>query len=128
MTEEVEPETPAKPKKKGKRKLILMLLVLILAGGGAGGAYALGLFGSKKASAETVSGPKLVTKDEQKRGGEGDGKGGEAAAKGGAKAPSGSAVYKYASNYYSLDMDFTSNLQYSVHYVLVVIAVRRRTT
>ncbi|MBN8808022.1 MAG: flagellar basal body-associated FliL family protein [Sphingomonas sp.] len=113
----------AAPKKKGKGKMIVMLLVLVLAAGGGGAAFALGLFGGKKAGAAEVEGPKLVPKDEQKRGGEGDGKGGEGAAKGGTKPPSGSGGDKYASNYYALDKDFTSNLRDSVHYVQVGIAV-----
>ena len=122
MSDEPETEVAAKPKKKGKGKLILMLLVLVVAGGGAGGAYALGLFGGGKASAETADGPKLVPKSEQKRGGGGDGKEGEAKSSGTAP-PSGSGGDKYASNYYPLDKDFTSNLRDSVHYVQVGLAV-----
>ena len=123
MSDEAETDAP-KAKKKGKGKLLLMLLLLAVIGGGAGGAYALGLFGGAKASAEVARGPKLVPKSEQKRGGAGDGKEGEgAAAKGGATPPSGAGGDKYASNYYALDKDFTSNLQDSVHYVQVGIAV-----
>lgn len=120
-----EPETAEvaeKPKKKGKKKLILMLLVLTVAGGGAGGAYALGLIGGGKASAEVAEGPQLVPKAEQKRGGGGEGKEGEVKPSGKAP-PSGSGGDKYASNYYPLDKDFTSNLRDSVHYVQVGLAV-----
>lgn len=121
-----EPETAeveAKPKKKGKGKLILMLLVLTVAGGGAGGAYALGFIGGGAAkSVAEADGYKLVPKSEQKRGGGGEGKEGEAKS-GGTAPPSGSGGDKYASNYYPLDKDFTSNLQDSVHYVQVGLAV-----
>jgi flagellar FliL protein len=122
MSDEPETEVAEKPKKKGKGKLILMLLVLVVAGGGGGGAYALGLIGGGKASAETADGPQLVPKSEQKRGGGGEGKEGEAKS-GGKAPPSGSGGDKYASNYYPLDKDFTSNLQDSVHYVQVGLAV-----
>lgn len=121
MSDDKKPDEAAKPKKKKGRKL-LMLVVLALAGGGAGGAYALGLIGGGHAKAEIAEGPKLVPKAEQKRGG-GEGKEGEGAAKGGAKAPSGSGGDKYASNYYALDKEFTSNIQGSVHYIQVGVAV-----
>ena len=121
-----EPETEIAPKKKkGKGKLILMLGVLAVAGGGAGGAYALGYIGGGGGGAKTAAeeaGYKLVPKSEQKRGGGGEGKEGEGG--GGGKAPpAGAGGDKFASNYYPLDKDFTSNLQDSVHYVQVGIAV-----
>lgn len=111
------------PKKKGKGKLIiLMFLGVILVGGGtAGGLWAAGMLGGAKAAGP--EGPKLVPKSEQKRAGA-DGKEGEgAAASSGAKPPSGSGGDKYASNYYAIDKDFTSNLQDSPHYVQIGIAV-----
>ena len=111
------------PKKKGgKGKLIvLVLLVVLLAGGGTvGGLWAAGMLGGAKAV--TPEGPKLVPKSEQKRPGA-DGKEGEGAASSGSKPPSGSGGDKYASNYYALDKDFTSNLQDSPHYVQIGIAV-----
>jgi flagellar FliL protein len=124
MSEETEAATDATAKKKkGKGKLVLILGVLAVAGGGAGGAYALGYIGggehAKDAGEE--SGYKMVPKSEQKRGGGGgEGKEGE----GGGKAPPpGVGGDKFASNYYPLDKDFTSNLQDSVHYVQVGIAV-----
>ena len=122
MSDKPEVEAEAKPRKKGGKKLILMLGVLALAGGGAGGAYALGLFGGGKASAEVAEGPRLVPKSEQKRGG-GDGKEGEGAGHGAKTPPSGTGGDRYASNYYPLDKEFTSNLQDSVHYVQVGLAV-----
>jgi flagellar FliL protein len=111
------------PKKKGKGKLIMLLLVaVLLAGGGTiGGLWAAGMLGSAKAT--EPAGPKLVPKAEQKRAGA-DGKDGEgAAAASGTKPPSGSGGDKYASNYYALDKDFTSNLRDSPHYVQIGIAV-----
>jgi len=124
MSDETEAATDATPKKKkGKGKLVLILGVLAVAGGGAGGAYALGYIGGDRAkTAAEEAGYKMVPKSEQKRGGGGAGKEGEGG--GGGKAPpAGVGGDKYASNYYALDKDFTSNLQDSVHYVQVGIAV-----
>jgi flagellar protein FliL len=125
MSDETEAATETAPKKKkGKGKLILILGVLAVAGGGAGGAYALGYIGggSGAKTAAEEAGYKLVPKSEQKRGGGSAGKEGEGS--GGGKAPpAGSGGDKFASNYYPLDKDFTSNLQDSVHYVQVGIAV-----
>lgn len=135
-------EAPAgAPKKKGK--LVKLLLVgvglLALVGGGVGaGLYAAssGLIGGHKAgSEEHADTPKLVPKSEEKRasegGGEGGGEGhggGEGEGDGAAKAeglptPSGSGGDKYASNYFTLEKEFTSNLKDSVHFVQVGIAV-----
>jgi len=112
----------AAPAKKGKGKLIMMLGALAVVGGGAGGAYALGYIGGGAKTAAEAEGYKMVPKSEQKRGGGGAGKEGEAG--GGGKAPPpGVGGDKYASNYYPLDKEFTSNLQDSVHYVQVGIAV-----
>lgn len=110
------------PKKKGKGKLIiLMLLAVLLVGGGtAGGLWATGVLGGAKAAGP--EGPKLVPKSEQKRA-SGDGKEGEGAASSGTKPPSGVGGDKYASNYYAIEKDFTSNLRDSPHYVQIGIAV-----
>ena len=110
-------------KRKGKGKLIILMLVaVILVGGGtAGGLWATGMLGGARAAGP--EGPKLVPKSEQKRA-SGDGKEGEgAAASSGTKPPSGSGGDKYASNYYAIDKDFTSNLRDSPHYVQIGIAV-----
>jgi flagellar protein FliL len=126
-------DTPA-PKKKGKLvKLIAMAVgVLVLVGGGvAGGLYASGgLGGHAEAQAP---GPKLVPKSEQKRAGEGGDEGGhggegedggEPSGHGGGKpTPAGQGGDKYASNYYAMDKEFTANLQDSVHFVQVGIAI-----
>ncbi|WP_426265175.1 flagellar basal body-associated FliL family protein [Sphingomonas sp. PWP1-2] len=115
-------ETPKK-KKGGMIKIILLVVgALVLVGGGVGGAlYAMnaGLIGGGKGAAEP-SGPRLVPKTEQKRAGSGEG--GEAK-EGGHKPPTGTGGDKYASNYYAMDKEFTSNLQDSVHFVQVGIAV-----
>ena len=121
------------PKKKGgMKKIVIMVVVLIvLVGGGVGaGVYAAssGLIGGGHAAAPEDHGPKLIPKSEQKRpaaggeGGEGHG-GGEAAASSGKHTPSGGDGDKYASNYYAMDPQFTSNLQDSVHVIQVGIAV-----
>ena len=109
-------------KKKGKGKLIiLMLLAVLLVGGGtAGGLWAAGMLGGAKAAGP--EGPKLVPKSEQKRA-SGDGKDGEGATSTGTKPPSGVGGDKYASNYYAIEKDFTSNLRDSPHYVQIGIAV-----
>ena len=115
-------ETPKK-KKGGMMKIILLVVgALVLVGGGVGGAlYAMnaGLIGGGKGAAEP-SGPRLVPKTEQKRAGSGEG--GEAK-EGGHKPPTGTGGDKYASNYYAMDKEFTSNLQDSVHFVQIGIAV-----
>ena len=118
-------QTPA-PRKKGKKKLVMMALVLlVLIGGGAGaGIYASrsGMIGAGAAKAAEPAGPKLVPKSEQKRGG-GEGDGHDEAASSGKAPPSGSGGDKYASNYYPMEKEFTSNLQDSAHFVQVGIAV-----
>ena len=118
MSDETKADTP---KKKGKGKLIILMLVavLVLGGGTVGGLWAAGMLGGAKAA--EPAGPKLVPKSEQKRGA--DGKEGEGAASSGTKPPSGSGGDKYASNYYAIDKDFTSNLRDSPHYVKIGIAV-----
>jgi flagellar FliL protein len=134
------PAPEAAPKKKGKMKKILVAVigVGVLVGGGVGaGLYAAGsglVGGAKHGPAEDPNKPKLVPKSEQKHeaaeGGEGEhGGGGEgeegAAAESheGAPTPAGSGGEKYASNYYALEKDFTSNLQDSAHVIQIGVAV-----
>jgi flagellar FliL protein len=110
------------PKKKGKMGKLIMIGggALVLAGGGVGA----GLYAAKGSAAAEEHGPKLVPKAEQKRpgeGGEGGHGGGEASA--GHEPPSGPGGDKYASNYYQMEKEFTSNLQNSVHFVQVGLAV-----
>ncbi len=122
----------AAPKKKGKMKTMLIggVALLVLVGGGIGaGVYAssAGLFGGGHAEVDDGK-PKLLPKSEQKHapeGGEGGGHGGEDAApeNHGMKTPEGQGGDKYASTYYPMEKDFMSNLQDSVHFVQVGIAV-----
>ncbi|WEK44658.1 MAG: flagellar basal body-associated FliL family protein [Candidatus Sphingomonas colombiensis] len=138
---DTETKAEATAKKKGKLPKIIMLVVgvVVLIGGGIGaGLYAAGsgLIGGK--GAKTVAaGPRLVPKSEQKHPGEGKEEGGHggASAEGGeggeAKAaedhgmptPSGEGGERYASNYYAMEKDFTANLQDSVHFLQVGIAI-----
>jgi flagellar FliL protein len=125
---------PAKKKKGGMVKWIVIVLgLVVLIGGGVGaGLYAAGgMFGAKAgAHEEDADKPALVPKDQEKRasaaagGGEG-GEGGEGAAEAheGQPTPKGEGGDKFASNYYPLEKEFTSNLQESVHFIQVGIAV-----
>ena len=121
----------AAPKKKSKLGKILMLVVglAVLVGGGVAG----GLYFGKAGAAEADHGPKLVPKSEQKRGAGGE-EGGHGGAGGGGEAeghpkvegkatPEGQGGDKFASNYYSMEKDFTSNLKDSVHFIQVGVAV-----
>ncbi|WP_457309140.1 flagellar basal body-associated FliL family protein [Sphingomonas sp. UYAg733] len=118
------------PKKKGGliKKLMIGVGLLVLVGGGVGaGLYAsgAGLFGGAHAESG-AAGPKLVAKSDQKRASEagGEGHGEEAAGESGGKpTPKGSGGDKFASNYYAMEKEFTSNLQDSVHFVQVGIAI-----
>jgi flagellar FliL protein len=112
------------PKKKGKGKLIaIVAAVLVLAGGGAaGGMY----FAKAGAAAEAEhAGPKLVPKSEQKKATPKEGESEDAgqSGSGGKPTPKGEGGDQYASNYYSFDKEFTSNLRDSVHFVQVGVAV-----
>ncbi|WP_375429230.1 flagellar basal body-associated protein FliL [uncultured Sphingomonas sp.] len=120
------------PKKKGKLKKLLVLGVglVVLVGGGVGaGLYAAsaGLVGGGgHGEADEKPKPKLVLKSEQKRGGEEDAKRGDhAPAPGheGEPTPEVAGGEKYASNYYAMEKEFTSNLQNSVHFIQVGVAV-----
>lgn len=123
-------ETPKK-KKKGKLLLLVGLPVLLLGGGGGAAFYGMqaGWF-SAAAHAEEKDEPHLVAKADEKRasmsgGGEGGHGEGEGAAPGhgGMPTPKGEGGDKYASSYYPMEKEFTSNLQDSVHFVQVGIAV-----
>ncbi|NML08111.1 flagellar basal body-associated FliL family protein [Sphingomonas sp. G-3-2-10] len=120
----------ATPKKKGKGKLILFVgLPLILAGGGGGYyAYASGMLSAAPAGAAEAHGPKLVDKSDEKRAGSKGSEGGhgeESSSEGGGgmAPPKGEGGDKYASNYYQFEKEFTSNLQDSVHFMQVGIAI-----
>jgi flagellar FliL protein len=130
---------PDGPKKKGKMGKIIILGVglLALVGGGVGaGLYAAssGMIGGGHAEEADADTPKLVPKSEEKRGGSG-GEGGEGGGHGGSEGegsseshgglptPKGEGGDKYASNYFTMEKEFTSNLKESVHFIQVGIAV-----
>ncbi len=144
MSDKKEETADAAPKKKGKLGKIIVMAVggIVLIGGGVGaGLYAAGsglIGGGAHAPAEDPNKPKLVPKSEQKHageggeGGEGGGGGGEGGGEGGEGAaapvegkptPEGEGGERYASNYYAMEKDFTANLQDSVHFIQVGIAV-----
>jgi flagellar FliL protein len=112
---------PAKKKKKGKKMLFLLVGLVLLGGGTAGGLYAAGVgpFAHPGETIAAMTGPRLVPKSEQKRIGLGTGEGGGA----GASKPGSTGGERYASNYYAMEKEFTSNLQDSVHFVQVGIAI-----
>jgi flagellar FliL protein len=124
MSDKTEKTEDAAPKKKGKlgKMLVMGVGVLVLLGGGVGaGLYAAssGLVGGGGHAEVDDGKPKLVPKSEQKRGGtaeggEGGHGGGEEASSGhgeGKAVPSGGHGDRFASNYYAMEKEFTSNLQ-----------------
>lgn len=130
-------DKPAK-KKGGMMKMALIGAgVLVLGGGGAaaGAIFGGGLLSGSHAGAAAdadADKPKLVAKSDEKRaslsggdaeGGHGGEGGGDHGSGGGMPTPKGQGGDKYASNYYTLDKEFTSNLQDSVHFMQVGIAV-----
>lgn len=133
-TETTPAAAPAKPKGKLPKIIMLLVGVLVLIGGGIGaGLYAAGsgLIGGKSAKAGPA-GPRLVPKSEQKHPGEGKeggGHGGGESAEAkpaedhGMPTPAGEGGERYASNYYAMEKDFTANLQDSVHFLQVGIAI-----
>lgn len=145
MSDKTEAPDGAKPKKKGGivKLLVIVVALLALVGGGVGaGLYAAssGLIGGggHAESAEDANTPKLVPKSEEKRadaGGEGGGEGGGSdhggSDEGGEKAetpegmptPKGHGGDQYASNYFTIEKEFTSNLKESTHFIQVGIAV-----
>ncbi|MEI9927780.1 MAG: flagellar basal body-associated FliL family protein [Sphingomonas sp.] len=115
-----------KKKKGGLLKLMLFVLLgLVLLGGLGGGAlYAMqsGWFGAG-AAAVADAGPQLVPKSQEKRASQAGGHGEADAKHEGRITPLGKGGDKYASNYYPLEKEFTSNLQDSVHFIQVGVAV-----
>jgi flagellar FliL protein len=116
-------EETAAPRKRRLMKTLAIVgggLVLV-AGGVSGGLYAAGYFpgGAAHGEAAAATGPKLVPKAEQKRF-TASGEGGHDAGSG---PPVGEGGDRYASNYYALDKEFTSNLQDSVHFIQIGLAV-----
>ncbi|MCR5870522.1 MULTISPECIES: flagellar basal body-associated protein FliL [unclassified Sphingomonas] len=121
-------ETAAAPvKKKGGMMKWLMIgtgLVVLIGGGVGGGLYAAnsGLIGggaqAESADADT---PRLVPKSEEVRAAAKEGEeGGEGKGK---PTPKGQGGDKFASTYYQMEKEFTSNLRDSVHFVQVGVAI-----
>ena len=103
MSDEKE-AAPVKKKGGAKKWILIGTGLIVLVGGGVGGGlYAsnAGLFGGAKAEGK-------------------EGEGGESK---GMKPPAGEGGDKYASTYYQLEKEFTSNLRESVHFVQVGIAI-----
>lgn len=131
MADKIEDAAPAAPKKKKSKLLVLIgLPVLLLGGGGGAAAYGVkaGWFNAAGHGDAEADAPRLVPKSDEKRaslkGGEGGGHGEEGAAEvHGKETPKGEGGDKYASNYYPLEKEFTSNLQDSVHFIQVGVAV-----
>ncbi len=119
--------SPPKKKKKGKKLIFFVVLPLLLAGLGGGGFYAwksgmLNATGAQAAAAEPA-GPRLVPKSEEKRASLSGDAHGEGGSQGTQHTPAGTGGDKYASSYYPIEKEFTSNLQDSVHFIQVGIAV-----
>jgi flagellar FliL protein len=144
MSDKEKPDDAPAKKKKGKiGKIIIMAVgVLALLGGGVGaGLYASssGLIGGgghgKDAEKVEKDTPKLLPKSEQPHaaagseggeGGEGGGESSEGGHEGGGEGkptPEGEGGDRYASTYYAMEKEFTSNLADSVHFVQVGVAV-----
>ncbi|MCD2314771.1 flagellar basal body-associated FliL family protein [Sphingomonas sp. IC-11] len=136
MSDKDKGATESAPNKKGKLAKILVIAggTIVLIGGGVGaGLYAAGsgIIGGSSAHAEDESKPKLVPKSDQKRAeegsGSGGGHGGDAGGGGsgheGKPTPEGTGGERYASNYFALEKEFTANLQDSVHFIQVGVAV-----
>jgi len=122
-------DSDAKPKKKGGMMKLIVIGVagLVLIGGGIGaGLYAAssGMVGGGEHHVD--HGPKLIPKSEQVRVAAGGGEGGGHGEGGGgtvAEGPLGEGGDKYASTYYAMDKEFTSNLRDSAHFIQVGIAM-----
>ena len=128
MAKNDDKDTDKAPKKKGgamKWIIIVVALLVVLGGGVGGGLYAMqaGLIGGGgHGESAHIEKPRLVPKSEEVRGGgEDDGHGGGGG--GGSHAPMGKGGDAYASTYYAMEKEFTSNLRESVHFVQVGIAV-----
>lgn len=125
-------ETEDKPKKKkgklGKLIGIAVALIVLIGAGAAGGMFfAQKMGGGSTAEAkgkDPANQPRLVPKSEEVRVSAAEGSGSETSGAGSKEAtPAGEGGAKYASTYYEMDKDFTSNLQDSVHYIQIGVAV-----
>ncbi|KQM93251.1 flagellar basal body protein FliL [Sphingomonas sp. Leaf22] len=141
-------EKPAKKKGKLVKILIMVVGVLVLLGGGVGaGLYASssgligggGEHGKEEPPEEKKDLPKLVPKSEEVKagaggeggeggghgGGEGGGEGGEAAHgdENSRPTPEMEGGDRWASTYYAMEKEFTSNLSDSTHFIQVGVAI-----
>ncbi|MGN6279033.1 MAG: flagellar basal body-associated FliL family protein [Sphingomonas sp.] len=124
-------DTEDKPKKKkgklGKLIGIAVVLIVLIGAGAAGGLFFAQKMGGSPAEAKGKSNanqPQLVPKSEEVRISAAEGSGSETSGAGSKEAtPAGDGGAKYASTYYAMDKDFTSNLQDSVHYIQIGVAV-----
>lgn len=124
MSDEKE-AAPVKKKGGAKKWILIGTGLIVLVGGGVGGGlYAsnAGLLGGKAEAEANADAPRLVPKSEEVRA-KGEGKEGEGGESKGMKTPEGSGGDKYASTYYQLEKEFTSNLRESVHFIQVGIAI-----
>jgi len=122
-------DTEDKPKKKkgklGKLIGIAVVLIVLIGAGAAGGMFFAQKMGGAKAEAKVPDNqPRLVPKSEEVRVSAAEGSGSETSGAGSKEpTPAGEGGAKYASTYYEMDKDFTSNLQDSVHYIQIGVAV-----
>lgn len=122
-------DTNEKPaKKKGKLPLIIAGVagVLLIGGGAGAGIYLSRSTSAHGAEAEKKDQPQLVLKGQEEEKKEEGGHGESGGSHGGAAeaAPPGSEnAAKYASSYYQLQKEFTSNLKDSPHFIQIGIAV-----
>ena len=123
-------DAAAKPKKKksGMKKLLMMVGVpaVLIGGGVAGGVYASGaglLGGHGSTQPAAPNGPHLLPKSDQVRAAPVGADGAESHGSGSARTWTGQGGDQYASTYYRMENDFTSNIQDSSHFVQVGIAV-----
>ncbi|HSX54392.1 MAG TPA: flagellar basal body-associated FliL family protein [Sphingomonas sp.] len=124
MSDEKE-AAPAKKKGGAKKWILIGTGLIVLVGGGVGGglyASSAGLLGGKAEESADADTPRLVPKSEEVRA-KGEGKEGEGGESRGMKTPEGSGGDKYASTYYALEKEFTSNLRESVHFIQVGVAI-----
>lgn len=120
MSEE-KAEAPAKKKGKLGKLLLVGGGLLVLIGGGVGAGVYVGtsgmLGGGAAHAASAKPQPQLVPKDQQERATI-DGKAG-----GTTPTPKGDGGSQYASTYYVMEREFTSNLADSVHFVQMGLAI-----
>ena len=116
-------KTEAPAKKKGKLGKLLLVGggLLVLIGGGVGAGVYVGtsgmLGGGAAHAAEAKPQPQLVPKDQQERATV------DGAAGGDTPTPKSEGGSQYASTYYVMETEFTSNLSDSVHFVQMGIAI-----